>query len=84
MHKPPADDLETATADECLRDALRFALSGPATWRPDSPEGIDAARARFARLPYSKKLDLIAGASRVVCLALYSDLTATQPRVREV
>jgi hypothetical protein len=84
-HKP-ADTLEIATAQECLRDALRLALAGPATWRPDNPEGVDAARARFARLTYSGRLDMICCASRAVCLALYADLSAAaaRPRVVEV
>ena len=82
-HKP-SDTLEIATATECLRDALRFALSGPASWRPDSPESVAAARKRFACASYSGKLDLICCASREVCLALYADLTAAAAQPKTV
>ena len=58
---------------------------GPAPERPDT-ESVDVARARFARLGYGNELDLIAGASREVCLALYADLTAevSRPATRTV
>jgi hypothetical protein len=84
-HKP-ADTLEIATAQECLRDALRFQLTpGYAALRPDD-ESVGDARKRFARATYSKKLDLICCASRAVCLALLADLdlVAHAPRVVEV
>ena len=82
-HKHP-DQLESASATDCLIDALKFHLRGPASWRPDSPESIAAARKRFARLSYSSQLDMICWASREVCLALYADLTQRTPRVIEV
>jgi hypothetical protein len=82
-HKP-ADTLEVATAQECLRDALRLQLNpGYAALRPDD-ESVDAARARFARLNYSGRLDMVSRASRIVCLALLGDLTQRTPRVIEV
>jgi hypothetical protein len=88
QHKKTVNDLETATADECLRDALRLQLNpGYAALRPDD-ETVERARARFAKLDYSRRLDMIAKASRIVCLALYADLNAdlssAQPRIVEV
>lgn len=84
MDTPPNRDFESASQRECLIAAVRLALTpSHASLQPDL-ESVDGALARFKPLGYSGKLDLIATASRAVCLALWQDLTAAKPKTIEV
>jgi hypothetical protein len=85
MHKP-ADDFERSDADTRIVDRLRAALLPGAAneYRDSTPEVIERVLARWPRMSFGERCELIENLDRETIGALYVQMVKKTPVTIEV